>query len=116
MGASDAGLERRLGRVRRRARGRRRVASSSPTAGCSRCSGRPGRGKSTLLRAIAGLEPVGAGRITWDGADLAGVPTHKRGFALMFQDGQLFNHLSVARNVGYALRLRRTPRSAERVA
>ena len=40
------------------------------------------------------------------------MPTHKRGFALMFQDGQLFPHLTVARNVGYALRLRRTPRAA----
>ncbi len=45
-----------------------------------------------------------------DGRDLAGVPTHKRGFALMFQDGQLFPHQSVAGNVGYALRLRRRPR------
>ena len=52
----------------------------------------------------------------WDGDDLAGVPTHKRGFALMFQDGQLFSHLTVARNVGYALRLRRTPNAAARVA
>jgi thiamine transport system ATP-binding protein len=77
--------------------------------------GPSGSGKSTLLRAIAGLEPVGSGRIAWDGTDLAGVPTHKRGFALMFQDGQLFGHLSVARNVGYALRLRRTPNAAERV-
>jgi thiamine transport system ATP-binding protein len=34
------------------------------------------------------------------------VPTHRRGFALMFQDGQLFPHQSVAGNVGYALRLR----------
>src|SRR6478752_6008886 len=71
--------------------------------------GPSGSGKSTLLRAIAGLEPVGSGRICWDGGDLAGTPTHKRGFALMFQDGQLFGHLTVARNVGYALRLRRTP-------
>lgn len=77
--------------------------------------GPSGSGKSTLLRAIAGLEAPAAGRICWDGADLAGVPTHKRGFALMFQDGQLFNHLTVARNVGYALRLRRTPHAAERV-
>ena len=77
--------------------------------------GPSGSGKSTLLRAVAGLEPPVSGRICWDGADLAGVPTHKRGFALMFQDGQLFNHLTVARNVGYALRLRRTPRAAERV-
>jgi thiamine transport system ATP-binding protein len=77
--------------------------------------GPSGSGKSTLLRAIAGLEPTTSGRICWDGADLARVPTHKRGFALMFQDGQLFGHLSVARNIGYALRLRRTPRAADRV-
>ncbi len=77
--------------------------------------GPSGCGKSTLLRAVAGLEPTGAGRICWDGTDLAGVPTHKRGFALMFQDGQLFTHLDVARNVGYALRLRRAPRIPPRV-
>jgi thiamine transport system ATP-binding protein len=77
--------------------------------------GPSGSGKSTLLRAVAGLEPTTAGRICWDGDDLAGVPTHKRGFALMFQDGQLFTHLTVARNVGYALRLRRTPKAPERV-
>lgn len=77
--------------------------------------GPSGSGKSTLLRAVAGLEPTVSGRICWDGADLAGVPTHKRGFALMFQDGQLFGHLSVARNVGYALRLRRARDEAVRV-
>ena len=69
--------------------------------------GPSGCGKSTLLRAIAGLEPVERGRIAWNGTDLAGTPTHKRGFALMFQDGQLFDHLTVARNVGYALHLQR---------
>ena len=77
--------------------------------------GPSGCGKSTLLRAVAGLEPVTAGSVAWDGADLAGVPTHKRGFALMFQDGQLFGHLTVARNVGYALRLRRAPHIDARV-
>jgi thiamine transport system ATP-binding protein len=69
--------------------------------------GPSGCGKSTLLRAVAGLEPVTSGSIRWDVQDLAGVPTHKRGFALMFQDGQLFTHLTVARNVAYPLRLRR---------
>lgn len=68
--------------------------------------GPSGCGKSTLLRAVAGLEQLSAGRVSWDGEDLRDVPTHRRGFAMMFQDGQLFGHLSVARNVGYALRLR----------
>ena len=76
--------------------------------------GPSGSGKSTLLRAVAGLEPVSSGSISYDGVDLADVPTHRRGFALMFQDGQLFAHQSVAGNVGYPLRLRRTP--ARRVA
>jgi len=78
--------------------------------------GPSGCGKSTLLRAVAGLEAPTSGRVCWDGRDLAGVPTHKRGFALMFQDGQLFNHLTVARNVGYALRIRHRRDVRERVA
>src|SRR3954469_5803529 len=77
--------------------------------------GPSGCGKSTLLRAVAGLEPLAGGAVGWDGRDLAGVPTHKRGFALLFQDGQLFSHLTVARNVGYPLRLRRSPGVAARV-
>ncbi|MGA9749404.1 MAG: ATP-binding cassette domain-containing protein, partial [Nocardioides sp.] len=62
--------------------------------------GPSGCGKSTLLRAIAGIEDLEAGRVAFGGQDLEGVPTHKRGFALMFQDGQLFPHQSVAGNVG----------------
>jgi thiamine transport system ATP-binding protein len=77
--------------------------------------GPSGCGKSTLLRAIAGLEMLTGGNVAWDGADQADVPTHRRGFALMFQDGQLFPHLTVGRNVGYALRLRRVPDSAARI-
>jgi len=66
--------------------------------------GPSGSGKSSLLRAIAGLEPC-TGRILWDGESVTHVPPHKRGFALMFQDGQLFPHLDVAGNVGYPLRI-----------
>ncbi len=66
--------------------------------------GPSGCGKSTLLRAVAGLEPVGAGSIRWNGQDLAEIPVHKRGFGLMFQDGVLFPHRSVAGNVAYGLR------------
>lgn len=73
--------------------------------------GPSGCGKSTLLRTIAGLEVPRSGSIHHAGRDLAGVPTHRRGFALMFQDGQLFPHLDVAANVAYPLRLRRRPRA-----
>ena len=74
--------------------------------------GPSGCGKSTLLRAVAGLEHARRrARVAYDGQDLAAVPTHRRGFALMFQDGQLFPHQSVAGNVGYPLRLRRRPRA-----
>lgn len=66
--------------------------------------GPSGCGKSSLLRAIAGFEPLAAGRISWDGDDLAKVPAYRRNFGLMFQDGVLFEHLSVGRNVGYGLR------------
>lgn len=78
--------------------------------------GPSGCGKSTLLRVTAGLETPSAGRVSWDGGDLARVPTHRRGFALMFQDGQLFAHLTVARNVGYAPRLRRSKDVEQKVA
>ena len=73
--------------------------------------GPSGCGKSTLLRAIAGLEPA-TGSVSWHDDDVSSTPTHRRGFALMFQDGQLFPQLTVARNVGYPLRIRRTPRAA----
>lgn len=68
--------------------------------------GPSGSGKSTLLRAVAGLEVPASGTVTYDGADLSGVPTHQRGFAMMFQDAQLFGHLDVAANIAYPLRIR----------
>ncbi|WP_028660273.1 ABC transporter ATP-binding protein [Nocardioides insulae] len=89
----------------------RDVSLELPDAAVLAVLGPSGSGKSTLLRAVAGLEPA-AGTISWDGRSLAGVPTHRRGFALMFQDGQLFGHLTVARNVGYPLKLRKVRGSA----
>ena len=65
--------------------------------------GASGSGKSSLLRAIAGLEPLAEGRITWDGRDLAGTPTHKRNFGMMFQEPALFPSLTVGKNVAYGL-------------
>ena len=68
--------------------------------------GPSGCGKSTLLRAVAGLERPDHGTVTVDDEDVTRRPAYRRGFALMFQDGQLFGHLSVADNVAYPLRPR----------
>ena len=77
-----------------------------------------GCGKSSLLRAVAGLESLSAGELTWDGVDMRPVPVHRRGFGLMFQDGQLFPHRDVAGNVAYGLQMAGLPRTEqqERVA
>jgi thiamine transport system ATP-binding protein len=74
--------------------------------------GPSGCGKTTLLRAIAGLEPLAEGRITWDGADLEGVPTHRRRFGLMFQEYALFPHRDVRGNVDFGLRIAGVDRAA----
>ena len=67
--------------------------------------GPSGSGKTTLLRIVAGLERPAAGRVTFEGRDLAAVPVHERGFGLMFQDYALFPHQDVAGNVGFGLRM-----------
>lgn len=67
--------------------------------------GASGSGKTTLLRIIAGLEMPDSGRIIFEGRDLAGVPVHRRGFGLMFQDLALFPHLNVFDNVAFGLRM-----------
>lgn len=66
--------------------------------------GPSGCGKTTLLRLVAGLERPSRGSIRFDGEEITGVPAHRRGFGMMFQDFALFPHLDVAGNVGYGLR------------
>jgi thiamine transport system ATP-binding protein len=68
--------------------------------------GPSGSGKSTLLRSVAGLQALDGGRVVLDGRDQAGVPAHKRGVGLMFQDHQLFPQRDVAQNVAFGLRMR----------
>ena len=74
--------------------------------------GPSGSGKSTLLRAIAGLQRLDAGSVTLDGRSLAGVPPHRRGIGLMFQDDALFPHRDVAANVAFGLRMQGAERAA----
>jgi thiamine transport system ATP-binding protein len=68
--------------------------------------GPSGSGKTTLLRVIAGLQPPDAGRVSLDELDLAGVPPHRRGIGLVFQDHALFPHRDVLGNVSFGLRMR----------
>ena len=77
--------------------------------------GASGSGKSSLLRAVAGLEDVAAGEVAWDGRSMVRVPVHKRGFGLMFQDGQLFEHRDVGGNIAYGLTGLPRARRGERV-
>lgn len=65
--------------------------------------GPSGSGKSSLLRGIAGLEPLAGGLVAWDDVDLTNEPVHRRGFGVMFQDGQLFPHRDVGGNVAYGI-------------
>ncbi len=78
--------------------------------------GPSGSGKSSLLRAVAGLEPVVTGDICWQGESVVHTPVHRRGFGLMFQDGQLFAHRNVAANVAYGLAGRSRAERQARVA
>ncbi len=74
--------------------------------------GPSGCGKSTLLSIIAGLEASDDGDVTWIGRSLAGLPPHRRGFGLMFQDYMLFPHMNVYENVAFGLRMSAQPRTA----
>ena len=66
--------------------------------------GPSGSGKSTLLGLIAGYEAPEAGRVLWDGADLTGTPPAARPISMVFQDNNLFPHMTAAQNVGLGLR------------
>ncbi len=70
--------------------------------------GQSGCGKTTVLRAIAGFEPLRAGRILLDGTVISSsteqVAPERRRVGMMFQDYALFPHLSVAQNVAFGLR------------
>ena len=70
--------------------------------------GPSGCGKSTLLRIIAGLEEVSAGEIRIGGRLVNDLPPKARDVAMVFQSYALYPHMSVADNMAYSLRLRRT--------
>jgi putative spermidine/putrescine transport system ATP-binding protein len=72
--------------------------------------GPSGCGKTTSLRMLAGYTRPTSGRILIDGADVTRTAPEKRGLGMVFQSYALFPHMTVAENVAYGLKLRRTPR------
>jgi ABC-type sugar transport system ATPase subunit len=80
--------------------------------------GPSGCGKSTLLRCIAGLEEVSGGSIAFDERDVTRLEPRERDIAMVFQSYALYPHMSVRENLGFGLRLRKTPAAqiATRVA
>ncbi|WP_432523047.1 ABC transporter ATP-binding protein [Kineococcus sp. SYSU DK006] len=76
--------------------------------------GPSGCGKTTLLRMLAGFEDPDEGDIAIAGSSVLGLPAHRRPVNTVFQAYALFPHMSVAENVAYGLRRRRTPREEVR--
>jgi sulfate transport system ATP-binding protein len=77
--------------------------------------GPSGSGKSTILRIVAGLTSSELGRVTVDGLDVTALPPKARDLGFVFQNYALFEHLTVADNVEFALRVRRVGRYERRI-
>ena len=95
-----------------------RVSLALASGGFLALLGPSGCGKTTLLRLIAGFETPDDGTVAIAGRTVAGpdhvVPPEKRGIAMVFQSYALWPHMTVAENVGYALRVRRVPAADRR--
>ncbi|OAN72092.1 ATP-binding cassette domain-containing protein [Seohaeicola saemankumensis] len=80
--------------------------------------GPSGAGKSTLLNVIAGFFAPVQGRVLWQGQDITTLPPAKRPISMLFQDNNLFPHLTAAQNVGLGIRpdLRRSQGDEQRVS
>ena len=67
--------------------------------------GSSGCGKSTLLKTVAGIIEPSSGDVLIDGKSVLGIPVHRRGAVIVFQDLRLFPHMTVAENVEFALKM-----------
>ena len=72
--------------------------------------GPSGSGKTTLLRIIAGLESHDTGTVVIAGQESAGLDPRARDIGFVFQHYALFKHMTVAENIGFALRMRKAPK------
>lgn len=71
--------------------------------------GPSGCGKTSTLRIVAGLLTPGSGRVLFDGRDVTGLSSAKRNIGMVFQSLALFPHMTVAENVAFGLKMRKTP-------
>jgi spermidine/putrescine transport system ATP-binding protein len=72
--------------------------------------GSSGCGKTTTIRIIAGLENASSGQVYIDGKNISTLPPDKRGVNMVFQNYALFPHMNVEQNIGYSLKLNKTPK------
>jgi sulfate/thiosulfate transport system ATP-binding protein len=87
------------------------VSQEIPSGALTAILGPSGAGKSTLLRLIGGLVAPDEGRIWIDGADVTDVDPRHRNIGFCFQNYAPFRHMTVAKNVGYGLRVRHRPKA-----
>ncbi|HTD53167.1 MAG TPA: ATP-binding cassette domain-containing protein, partial [Thermoanaerobaculia bacterium] len=76
--------------------------------------GSSGSGKSTVLRMVAGLASSDEGRILLVGRDVTNLPPQQRGVGLVFQNYSVFQHMTVAKNIAFGLRIRGVRRKERR--
>ncbi len=76
--------------------------------------GPSGSGKTTTLMMIAGFAEPSAGEILINGRSVTRIPAHARDIGMVFQNYALFPHLTVAENIGFPLKMRRTPKGEAR--
>jgi sulfate transport system ATP-binding protein len=86
------------------------VSLEVPNGSLTALLGPSGSGKSTLLRVIAGLEVPDAGTVLIAGNEVTGVTPQKRGVGFVFQHYAAFKHMTVEKNVGFGLKIRKRPK------
>ncbi len=80
------------------------AAFGAPSSGITAIFGASGSGKSSLLKAVAGLLRADALEVTLNGTALHGLPPERRGCGVVFQEARLFPHMTVRRNLDYGAR------------
>ncbi len=86
------------------------VSLDVPNGSLTALLGPSGSGKSTLLRVIAGLEVPDAGHVRIAGNEVTGVTPQKRGVGFVFQHYAAFKHMTVEKNIGFGLKIRKKPK------